>query len=413
MAILDRLRRVWSVFANQDTLVASTNLGPGTARRTDRSYGRGFVNDKSIVTSVYNRIAMDVSGVLIKHVMLDEKGRYKADAKSKMNDCFTLQANLDQGPTAFRQDIAMTMFDKGMAAIVPVVHDRDTLGLNITDVSDMRVGDILQYYKRHIRVSVWNENEGKRQEITLPKRFVAIVENPLAPVMNEPNSTMQRLISKLGLLDTVDGALSSGKLDIIIQLPYVVKSEAKRQQANQRRDDIEVQLTGSKYGIAYADATEKITQLNRPAENNLLKQVEYLVEMLYGQLGITPEVMNGTADEATMINYHERTIYPLVKAIVEAMRRSFLGKTGLDRNEDIRYFREPFKFVPLSQIAEIVDKFIRNEVVTKNEIRDKLGFAPSDDPTADKLSNPNMPQPSNPPPTSGVQNSERNSQNES
>jgi hypothetical protein len=356
---------------------------------------------------------MDVSGVLIKHVMLDEKGRYKADAKSKMNDCFTLQANLDQGPTAFRQDIAMTMFDKGMAAIVPVVHDRDTLGLNITDVSDMRVGDILQYYKRHIRVSVWNENEGKRQEITLPKRFVAIVENPLAPVMNEPNSTMQRLISKLGLLDTVDGALSSGKLDIIIQLPYVVKSEAKRQQANQRRDDIEVQLTGSKYGIAYADATEKITQLNRPAENNLLKQVEYLVEMLYGQLGITPEVMNGTADEATMINYHERTIYPLVKAIVEAMRRSFLGKTGLDRNEDIRYFREPFKFVPLSQIAEIVDKFIRNEVVTKNEIRDKLGFAPSDDPTADKLSNPNMPQPSNPPPTSGVQNSERNSQNES
>ena len=379
----------------------------------DRSYGRSYVNDKSIVTSVYNRIALDVSGVLIKHITLDEKGRYKADAPSKMNDCFTLESNLDQAPSAFRQDIAMTLFDKGSAAIVPVLHERDMLGLQITDVSLMRVGDIVQYYPKHVRVSVWDQNEGKRREVTLPKRFVAIVENPLAAVMNEPNSTMQRLIAKLGLLDTVDGALSSGKLDIIIQLPYVVKSEARKQQANQRREDIELQLTGSKYGIAYADATEKITQLNRPAENNLLKQVEYLVEMLYGQLGITPDVMNGTADESAMINYHERTIYPIVKAIVEAMRRSFLGKDGIRRKEDIRYFREPFKFVPLSQIAEIVDKFKRNEVMTTNEIRNALGLPPSEEETADKLANPNMPQPTSPPSTSGVQNSERNSQNES
>ena len=413
MAILDRLRRVWSVFSTNELVVTNNDLGPSTSRRTDRSYGRAFVNDKSIVTSVYNRIALDVSGVLIKHITLDEKGRYKADAESKMNDCFTLEANLDQAPSAFRQDIAMTMFDNGTAAIVPIIHERDTLGLNITDVSQMRVGDIIQYYPRHVRVRVWNEDLGQRQEITLPKRFVAIVENPLSAVMNEPNSTMQRLISKLGLLDTVDGALSSGKLDIIIQLPYVVKSEARKQQANQRREDIELQLTGSKYGIAYADATEKITQLNRPAENNLLKQVEYLVEMLYGQLGITPEVMNGTADEAAMINYHERTIYPIVKAIVEAMRRSFLGKEGLRQKKDIRYFREPFKFVPLSQIAEIVDKFKRNEVMSTNEIRNALGLPPSEEPTADKLANPNMPQPQDPPSTSGVQNSERNSQNES
>ena len=413
MAILDRLRRVWTVFSNNELVVTNNDLGPSSSRRTDRTYGRSYVNDKSIVTSVYNRIALDVSGVLIKHITLDEKGRYKADATSKMNDCFTLESNLDQAPSAFRQDIAMTLFDKGSAAIVPIIHDRDMLGLQITDVSLMRVGDIVQYYSKHVRISVWDQDQGKRREITLPKRFVAIVENPLAAVMNEPNSTMQRLIAKLGLLDTVDGALSSGKLDIIIQLPYVVKSEARKQQANQRREDIELQLTGSKYGIAYADATEKITQLNRPAENNLLKQVEYLVEMLYGQLGITPDVMNGTADESAMINYHERTIYPIVKAIVEAMRRSFLGKDGIRRKEDIRYFREPFKFVPLSQIAEIVDKFKRNEVMTTNEIRNALGLPPSEEETADKLANPNMPQPTSPPSTSGVQNSERNSQNES
>ena len=413
MAILDRLRRVWTVFSNNELVVTNNDLGPSSSRRTDRTYGRSYVNDKSIVTSVYNRIALDVSGVLIKHITLDEKGRYKADATSKMNDCFTLESNLDQAPSAFRQDIAMTLFDKGSAAIVPIIHDRDMLGLQITDVSLMRVGDIVQYYSKHVRISVWDQDQGKRREITLPKRFVAIVENPLAAVMNEPNSTMQRLIAKLGLLDTVDGALSSGKLDIIIQLPYVVKSEARKQQAVQRRDDMELQLTGSKYGIAYADATEKITQLNRPAENNLLKQVEYLVEMLYGQLGITPDVMNGTADESAMINYHERTIYPIVKAIVEAMRRSFLGKDGIRRKEDIRYFREPFKFVPLSQIAEIVDKFKRNEVMTTNEIRNSLGLPPSEEETADKLANPNMPQPTSPPSTSGVQNSERNSQNES
>jgi len=413
LAILDKLRRAWSVFSNQELLVTNSDLGPSSSRRTDRSHGRSYINDKTIVTSVYNRIALDVSGVLIKHVKLDEKGRYASDAQSKMNDCFTLETNIDQAPSAFRQDIAMTMFDKGVAAVVPILHERDVLALHITDVSLMRVGDIIQYYPRHVRVSVWDENEGRRREITYPKRFVAIVENPLAAVMNEPNSTMQRLISKLGLLDTVDTALSSGKLDLIIQLPYTVRSETRKNQADKRRDEIEAQLVGSKYGIAYADATEKITQLNRPAENHLLKQVEYLVEMLYGQLGITPEVMNGTASEATMINYYERTIYPIVKAIVEAMRRTFLGKPGLTRREDIRYFREPFKFVPLSQIAEIVDKFKRNEVMSSNEIRDALGLPPSEEPTADKLANPNMPQSTSPPPTSGVQNSERNSQNES
>lgn len=392
MALLDRLRRAWTVFSERPEIFTSSD--GGSSRPSDRSSLRLFsLNDRSIVTSVYNRLAMDVSGVLIKHVTLDDKGRYKADAESQLNDCLTIQPNLDQAPSDFRQDIAMTLFDKGSAALVPIVSERDDLEFAITDVSNVRVGDVIQWFKRHIRVNVWNESEGRRQEIIIEKRLVALVYNPLAPVMNEPNSTMQRLIRKLGLLDIVDEASSSGKLDLIIQLPYVVKSEARKQQAQQRRDQIEFQLKGSQYGIAYTDATEKITQLNRPAENNLLKQVEFLVEMLYGQLGLTPEVMNGTADEATMINYYARTVYPIVNAIVEAMRRSFAIRGVRTKKEDIRYFREPFKFVPLSQFAEIADKFRRNEIMTSNEIRDVIGFPPADDTDADQLANPNMPQP--------------------
>lgn len=417
MALLDRIRRAWTVFTEKPEIF--TSGGQGSSRPSDRSSVRFFsMNDRSIVTSVYNRLAIDISGVLIKHVTLDAKGRYKGDAESQLNMCLTLQANLDQAPADFRQDIAMTLFDKGSAALVPIVSERDDLEFNITDVSNIRVGDVTQWFKRHVRVNVWNENAGERQEITIEKRLVALVYNPLAPVMNEPNSTLQRLIRKLGLLDTVDEASSSGKLDLIIQLPYVIKSEARKQQAEQRREQIEFQLKGSQYGIAYTDATEKITQLNRPAENNLLKQVEYLVGMLYGQLGLTPEVMNGTADEATMINYYARTVYPIVNAIVEAMRRSFVLRGVKKKKEDIRYFREPFKFVPLSQIAEIGDKFIRNEIMTKNEFRDAIGYPPSDDPSADELSNPNMPQPQAAPPAepqpenSGVQKVlERNSQN--
>jgi hypothetical protein len=410
MAFMDRLRRVVNAFTSQTPL---QNLGYGGSGNSNRSV-RFTYNDRSILSSVYTRISMDVAGVVIKHVELDEKRRYKKDADSALNDCLTIQPNLDQGPRAFRQDICMTLFDKASAAIVPVLSERDELGVKLEDVSDMRVGDITQYYPQHIRVNVWNEARGQREEITLEKRLTAIVENPLAPVMNEPNSTMQRLIRKLRLLDTVDEATSSGKIDVIIQLPYVVKSETRKQQAEQRISAIETQLRGSTYGIAYVDATEKITQLNRPAENQLLEQVQYLVGMLYGELGITPEVMNGTADEATMINYYARTVYPIVDAIVEAKRRAFLGRDRIKSGEDIRYFRDPFKFATLAQFADSADKFRRNEIATSNELRDVIGLAPNDEPQADQLSNPNMPQPieiSTSNRRSGVQEPERNSQN--
>jgi hypothetical protein len=410
MAFMDRLRRVVNAFTSQTPL---QNLGYGGSGNSNRSV-RFTYNDRSILSSVYTRISMDVAGVVIKHVELDEKRRYKKDADSALNDCLTIQPNLDQGPRAFRQDICMTLFDKASAAIVPVLSERDELGVKLEDVSDMRVGDITQYYPQHIRVNVWNEARGQREEITLEKRLTAIVENPLSPVMNEPNSTMQRLIRKLRLLDTVDEATSSGKIDVIIQLPYVVKSETRKQQAEQRISAIETQLRGSTYGIAYVDATEKITQLNRPAENQLLEQVQYLVGMLYGELGITPEVMNGTADEATMINYYARTVYPIVDAIVEAKRRAFLGRDRIKSGEDIRYFRDPFKFATLAQFADSADKFRRNEIATSNELRDVIGLAPNDEPQADQLSNPNMPQPieiSTSNRRSGVQEPERNSQN--
>jgi len=329
----------------------------------------------------------------MRHVKVDEIGRYAEDMKSPLNACLNLEPNLDQGPRHFRQDVVRTLFDSGSAAIVPV----DTFpapGVESSfDIYTLRVGAIVKWHPKHIRVSLYNENKGQREEITLDKRYVAIVENPLYSVMNEPNSTLQRLIRKLSLLDAVDEQSSSGKLDLIIQLPYVIKSEARRQQAEKRREDIEFQLKGSQYGIAYTDGTEKITQLNRPAENNLLKQVEYLTNMLYGQLGITEEIMNGTADEKAMLNYFARTIEPIIDAIIESMQRAFLGQTGIERNERIQFFRDPFKLVPVTEVAEIADKFTRNEILTANEIRGFMGIPPSPEPKADQLINSNMPQP--------------------
>jgi hypothetical protein len=393
--VLDRLKRVWNAFRNTpvdeysiDYASGSSSYGISPSRSRLQVY-----NERSIVSSIYTRISIDVSSVLIKHVKIDENDRYLEDMTSSLNDCLTLEANLDQGPRAFRQDICLTLFDKGVAAIVPVDTSRSPTTNAIFDIYTLRVGDVISWYPKHVRLNVYNENRGKREEITLEKRYVAIVENPLFSVMNEPNSTLQRLIRKLGLLDAVDEQSSSGKLDIIIQLPYVIKSEARKQQAEARREDIEFQLRGSQYGIAYIDGTEKITQLNRPAENNLLKQVEYLTSMLYNQLGLTEEVMNGTADESAMLNYFARTIEPIVDAVIESMQRAFLGPQGTQRNERIRYFRDPFKLVPVGDIAEIADKFTRNEILTANEIRQFMGIKPSDDPKADQLVNSNMPQP--------------------
>lgn len=392
MPILDGLRRAWNAFRQTNNpmeleYTGETSFVPSSPSRSKFVY----FNDKSIVSSIYTRIGIDVSGIPFRHVKLDAFGRYLEDIHSNLNTCLTLEPNIDQAPRAFRQDIAMTLFDKGVAALVPVDTTLDPNTNEVVDIYTLRVGQVVTWYPKHVKISVYNEDTGKRQEITLAKRFVAIVENPLYAVMNEPNSTLQRLIRKLALLDTVDEVAGSGKLDLIIQLPYVVKSEARKEQAEKRREDIEFQLKGSKYGIAYTDATEKITQLNRPAENNLLKQVEYLINMLYSQLGITDAVMNGTADEKTMLNYFNRTIEPIVDAIVEAMQRSFIGHIGTAKLEKVEYFNDPFKLVPVTQIAEIADKFTRNEILTGNEIRQFMGIQPSQDPKADQLRNSNMP----------------------
>jgi hypothetical protein len=363
-------------------------MNSSTRPHTTRSR---YSNERSIITSIYTRVGIDVAGIGIRHIKLDEVNRYSEDVESGLNDCLTFEANIDQSPRAFRQDIAMTLFDKGVACVVPVDTVTTPNGTRQIEILNLRVGEILHWYPRHVRVSLYNEAKGIRQEIVIEKQKVAIIENPLYAVMNEPNSTLQRLIRKLQLLDVVDEQSSSGKLDLIIQLPYVIKSEARRQQAESRRKDIEFQLKGSQYGIAYTDGTEKITQLNRPAENNLLKQVEYLTGMLYSQLGITEAVMDGTADEKAMINYFNRTIEPLLDAIVESMQRAFLGAEGTEKKERIRYFRDPFKLVPLSEIAQIADKFSRNEILSPNELRGFMGIAPSKDPKADKLINSNMP----------------------
>lgn len=392
MGILSRLMHAWNAFKNTALDVRLYGDGMSYGNRPDRNRLR-FTNERSIISSVFTRLAIDVGSVDIRHVRLDEERRYLEDIDSGLNNCLTVEANLDQAAQAFRMDIAMTLFDQGCAAIVPVDTTIDPSVSAGFDIQTLRVGEIVAWMPRHVRVRLYNEAKGYREEITLEKKYVAIVENPLFAVMNEPNSTLQRLIRKLNLLDVVDEQSSSGKLDIIIQLPYVIRSDARRQQAEQRRVDIENQLNGSKYGIAYTDGTEKITQLNRPAENNLLKQVEYLTNLLYAQLGVTPEVMNGTADEKTMINYNNRTIKPIVTAIMESMRRSFLSKTARSQLQWILAFRDPLSLVPLSEMADLADKLIRGEVVTGNELRAAMGIKPHPDPKADQLRNPNMPTP--------------------
>lgn len=396
MPVLDRVKQAWNAFrAYEDSYPQNnTNLGPSASSGSNPSRPKmRFYNERSIITSIYTRIGIDVAALDIRHVKLDDQKRYAEDIDGPLSDCLNLEANGDQTPRAFRQDILMTLFDKGHAAIVPVDTADDPANPGRTDIYTMRVGEVVQWYPRHVRVSLYNDKTGNREEIILEKQIVAIVYNPLYSVMNEPNSTLQRLIHKLTLLDAVDEQSSSGKLDLIIQLPYVIKSDARRKQAEDRRAEVEFQLKGSQYGIAYTDGTEKITQLNRPAENNLLKTVEYLTNMLYGELGITHDVMNGTADEKTMLNYYNRTVEPIITSIVEAMNQAFIGHAGAKRKEKIMFFRDPFRLVPVEAIADIADKFARNEILTSNEIRGIIGYAPSKDPKADTLVNSNMPQP--------------------
>lgn len=387
-----RLRHAWNAFRNRDPTEQFRDVGPGYYYRPDRvRLTRG--NERSIVTSIYNRIAIDVASVDIKHCRLDDNGRFMSEIDSDLNSCLTLEANLDQTARAFKQDIVMSMFDEGCVAIVPVDTTLDPNKTSSYDILTMRTGKILEWYPQHVKVRVYNEKTGKKEDITVPKSSVGIIENPLYAIINEPNSTMQRLIRKLSLLDITDEQTASGKLDLIIQLPYVIKTEARRQQAENRRKDIEMQLASSKYGIAYTDGTEHITQLNRSVENNLLKQIESLTSTLYSQLGITQAILDGTADEKTMLNYNNRTIEPIVSAIVDEMKRKFLTKTARSQKQTILFFRDPFKLVPVNDIAEIADKFTRNEILTSNEIRQIIGLKPSDDPKADQLINSNISQP--------------------
>lgn len=392
MGISDRLQHAWNAFMNRDPTYNYQDLGNSYSIRPDRPrFTRG--NERSIVTSVYNRIALDVSAISIQHVRLDDNDRFKEQMNTGLNSCLTLSANTDQTGRAFIQDAVMSMLDEGCVAIVPI---DTTTNPNISDSYDiltMRTAKILDWYPNHVRIRVYNERTGRQEETIVPKKMVAIVENPLYAVINEPNSTMQRLVRKLGLLDVTDEQTASGKLDLIIQLPYIIKTEARRQQAEERRKSIEMQLAGSKYGIAYTDGTERITQLNRSLENNLMKQIEYLTSMLYSQLGITQSILDGTADEKTMLNYYSRTIEPIVSAIVDEMKRKFLTKTARSQHQSIAFFRDPFKLVPVNDIAEIADKFTRNEIMTSNELRQIVGMKPSDDPKADKLINSNLNQP--------------------
>jgi hypothetical protein len=391
----ERMKSVWNAFLNQPDNTYVPAPGPSYGGfygvRPDRPRTR-MSSERTIISSIYTRLSIDISSIQIRHTRHDADDRYAEDIDSGLNDCLTVEANLDQAARAFRQDIVLSLFDKGCAAIVPVDTTLDPTVSGGYDIKTMRVGEIVQWYPNHVRVNLYNERVGMRQEILLEKRTVAIVENPLYSVMNEPNSTLQRLIRKLNLLDSVDEATSSGKLDIIIQLPYVIKSENRRQQAEQRRKDIEFQLKGSQYGVAYTDGTEKIIQLNRPAENNLLTQITTLTDLLYTQLGLTPDVMNGTADEAAMLNYMNRTVEPIVDAIAEAMKRTFLTKTARSQGQSIDYFLNLFKLIPMSQLADIADKLSRNEIVTSNEFRGFIGLKPSKDPKADQLINSNMPE---------------------
>lgn len=390
------LKHSWNLFTDPNYL-AGIQTGSGWGSSNPSRWGRTrYSNERSIISSIYTRLAIDVSAIDIRHVQIDDDGGYLNNRVSGLQDCLTIEANVDQGARHFRQDIAQTLFEEGVAAVVPVDTDIDPSVSNSYIINTMRVGRVVEWFPQHVRVSLYDERDGQRKEVKVPKKSTAIVENPLYSVMNETNSTLQRLIRKLNMLDSVDEQTSSGKLDMIIQLPYVIKSDDRRRQAEQRRKDIEFQLRGSQYGIAYTDGTEKITQLNRPAENNLLTQIEYLTKLLYAQLGLTEEVMNGTADEKAMLNYFNRTIEPVIQAIAEAMKRTFLTKTARTQGQSIMYFRDPFKLVPMEVIAEIADKFTRNEIASSNDIRKAIGWRPSKDPKADQLINSNMPQPGTP-----------------
>lgn len=389
MGLLDRVKHGWNAFMNRDPTNLYRDIGSSYFYRPDRPrLTRG--NERSIVTSVYNRIALDVAAINITHCKLDENGRFIEEINSHLNNCLNLEANIDQTGRAFIQDVVMSMLDEGCVAVVPTTATANPDITQAFDIGSMRTAKIIEWYPKHVKVKIYNETTGKKEDLILTKKSVAIIENPLFAVINEPNSTMQRLIRKLNLLDIIDEQSGSGKLDLIIQLPYVIKSEARRQQAEGRRKDIEMQLAGSKYGIAYTDGTEKITQLNRSVDNNLMKQIEYLTSMLYSQLGITQSVLDGTADEQTMLNYHTRSIEPIISAIVDEMKRKFLSKTARSQLQSISFFRDPFKLVPVNNIAEIADKFTRNEIMTSNEIRQIIGMKPSDDPKADELRNSNL-----------------------
>lgn len=392
MSFGSRLKHAWNVFTG-NIQINYRDLGMSYSYRADRPrMSRG--NERSIVTSVYNRIALDVAALNVQHVRLDKNGRFISVIDDGLNNCLTLEANVDQTARSFIQDVVISMFDEGSVAIVPVDTTTDPNVSGSYDIQSLRVGQILDWYPQYIRARVYNEQTGRKEDIVVPKSAVAIIENPLYAVINEPNSTMQRLIRKLNLLDVIDEQSGSGKLDLIIQLPYVIKTEARRQQAENRRKDIENQLSGSKYGIAYTDGTEHITQLNRSVNNNLMSQIEYLTSMLYSQLGITQSILDGTADEKTMLNYNNRTIEPIISAIVDEMKRKFLTKTARSQHQSISFFRDPFKLVPINDIAEIADKFTRNEIMTSNEIRQVVGMKPSEDPRADELRNKNLSAPS-------------------
>ena len=390
MKFTDRIKHSWNAFLNRDPTYNYRDLGgPSYGYRPDRMrFTRG--NERSIVTSVYNRIALDAASIDIMHVQLDKDGRFESVRDSALNECLTRNANIDQTGRAFIQDVVMSMLDEGCVAIVPVDTTINPNISNSYEINTIRTAKIVEWYPAHVKVNLYNDRTGRKEDLILPKKTVAIIENPLYAVINEPNSTMQRLIRKLNLLDVIDEQSGSGKLDLIIQLPYVIKTDARRQQAEQRRKDIEMQLSGSKYGIAYTDGTERITQLNRSVDNNLMKQIEYLTSMLYSQLGITQAILDGSADDKTMLNYYNRTIEPIVSSIVDEIQRKFLTKTAITQKQAILYFRDPFRLVPVNEIAEIADKFTRNEIMTSNEIRQIVGMKPSKDPNADELRNKNL-----------------------
>jgi len=399
----DRITHAWNAFQFQDdnqNMLPGTDVGVSYTHNPTRVKFR-YGNEKTIITSIYTRMSIDVAAVPIKHIRVDDDGQYQSTMTSALNDCLRVQANIDQSGRDFIQDAVQTLFDEGVIAILPVDTTLNPISSGGYDINTMRVGRITQWFPQHVRIRAYNELTGTQQEVVMPKNMVAIVTNPLYSVMNEPNSTLQRLLRKLQFLDAVDEQSASGSLDLIIQLPYVIKTQTRRDEAKKRLTEIEAQLKGSQYGIAYTDGTEKITQLNRPAENNLMVQIEYLTGVLYGQLGITEAVMNGTADEATMINYYNRSIEPVLGALADAMKRSFLTKTARTQGQSIAYIRNPFLLVPVKDLAEIADKFRRNEILTANDMRAIVGFPPTNDPNANKLNNPNIPVAYSTPPVNG------------